>query len=657
MCRILVLLSLGFVAACSGTIDSSHRQRAQPWDSSVLDTLGRLPVQDNGRVKPLSTVAQFALLSVNGNRDLRVAWSDEKTEKLSATEWILDCFFYPEQARHYRCLRVDNAEAIVALGLHFEDRKRLDRYSYAELEPAHDKLVSLARQFGPIEAKQRTPVQGQIVDLYEAVHLLDRMLGFLQFGRSRIDLHRTERLARAFPDEAKRPTSFVLQSLNMLGTMAQVLRSGEVEMAEEVRTSEGDALGAIFDDFERAANAGSALAVFAPSAPDNKTWFTLRDLVGAALAGHPPAPQHITLLASFEEMVSKRDQPSEFQAAAVGALAAARELAETRGEFAKIGTEVTYYRADFFYRALLVFGFAFVLAAFSWLRPGSKWLVRGVTAGTLLAWILLVVGITYRCVIRSRPPVSTLYETILFIAAIGVGVGLLMELINRQRIGVTLAAFLGMLAMFLARKFEELEGGDTMPQLVAVLDTNFWLSTHVTTVTMGYSAGLLAALLAHVYILAKLFGRAQPKFLRDVARMTYGAVCFGLLFSVVGTILGGIWANYSWGRFWGWDPKENGALLICLAQITILHGRMAGWLRDHGVALASILLGVVVALSWWHVNQLGVGLHSYGFTQGILTALYWFYLSQAVVFVLGLVASARAASGLTARAAAPAAGQ
>ena len=103
--------------------------------------------------------------------------------------------------------------------------------------------------------------------------------------------------------------------------------------------------------------------------------------------------------------------------------------------------------------------------------------------------------------------------------------------------------------------------------------------------------------------------------------MTYGVLCFALLFSVVGTILGGIWANESWGRFWGWDPKENGALLICLSQLAILHARMGGFLKPFGVAMAAIVAGCVVAFSWWGVNLLGVGLHSYGFTGGILTAL------------------------------------
>ena len=112
---------------------------------------------------------------------------------------------------------------------------------------------------------------------------------------------------------------------------------------------------------------------------------------------------------------------------------------------------------------------------------------------------------------------------------------------------------------------------------------------------------------------------------RPLLQMMYGVVCFSLLFSLIGTILGGIWANESWGRFWGWDPKENGALMICLLEIAMLHGRFAGWLRTRGFAFVSLLLGMIVCFSWWHVNLLGVGLHSYGFTSGIQTSLYTYY--------------------------------
>jgi ABC-type transport system involved in cytochrome c biogenesis permease subunit len=123
-----------------------------------------------------------------------------------------------------------------------------------------------------------------------------------------------------------------------------------------------------------------------------------------------------------------------------------------------------------------------------------------------------------------------------------------------------------------------------------------------------------------------------------LARMTYGVICFGLLFSVVGTVLGGIWANYSWGRFWGWDPKENGALMIILWELAILHSRLGGVIKNFGVCMAAVFGGVIVAFSWFGVNLLGVGLHSYGFTSGIARALLMFYIIESAVLALGAIA-------------------
>ncbi|HLU40744.1 MAG TPA: cytochrome c biogenesis protein CcsA, partial [Planctomycetota bacterium] len=355
------------------------------------------------------------------------------------------------------------------------------------------------------------------------------------------------------------------------------------------------------------------------------------------MAGAPLPEAAVTFVECMERIAAARAGSPDSKARAEEALQGMRAAATARGEYAKVGTEVTYHRGQFVYRALTVYGIAFVLAAFSWLLPRSRLIARSVTVTVVAALALLVTGITLRCMIMSRAPVATLYETFLLITAVGTVVGLIVEAINRQRVGITLAAFIGGAGLLLARWFEELEGQDTLRMLPAVLNTNFWLSTHVTTITMGYSAGLMAALFAHVWVFAKLFSPARVALLRSVSRMIYGTICFALVFSVVGTILGGIWANDSWGRFWGWDPKENGALLICLVNIATLHGRLAGWLRDRGMALAAIFGGVVVAFSWFHVNQLGVGLHSYGFTEGILTALTIFYVSQAIVFALGLV--------------------
>ena len=123
---------------------------------------------------------------------------------------------------------------------------------------------------------------------------------------------------------------------------------------------------------------------------------------------------------------------------------------------------------------------------------------------------------------------------------------------------------------------------------------------------------------------------------KDLIRKIYGIVCFAILFSVVGTILGGIWADQSWGRFWGWDPKENGAVLIVLANAILLHARWGGLARDRGIACLAIFGGIVTSWSWFGTNMLGVGLHSYGFMESALTWLLAFVISQVLLIAAAL---------------------
>jgi len=159
------------------------------------------------------------------------------------------------------------------------------------------------------------------------------------------------------------------------------------------------------------------------------------------------------------------------------------------------------------------------------------------------------------------------------------------------------------------------------------------------TISIGYCGGLVACFLSIVYVFLALAGVMEdPKqFQRFMTRTVYGITCFTLLFSLVGTILGGIWANDSWGRFWGWDPKENGALLIVLWTLIILHARLSGWIKSWGLHFMSILGGSVVVFSWWGVNMLGIGLHSYGFIEGADTVWY-VYGATLIAFVVGVIA-------------------
>ena len=165
-------------------------------------------------------------------------------------------------------------------------------------------------------------------------------------------------------------------------------------------------------------------------------------------------------------------------------------------------------------------------------------------------------------VLEGRPPVTNLYSSAIFVgwgAVIRAG----LERIYRDGIGNVTAACIGFLSLVVAHNLSL--DGDTMEMLRAVLDTNFWLATHVVVITLGYASTFVGGFLAVVYILRGVFTRSLGSATRQaLVRMVYGIVCFATLFSFVGTILGGIWADQSWGRFWGWDPKENGALLIVL---------------------------------------------------------------------------------------------
>jgi ABC-type transport system involved in cytochrome c biogenesis permease subunit len=573
-----------FVLATSAQLfaagdEQNASQQHAPWSARSIELFGSLPVQDGGRIKPLSTYAGFTLLRLNGKRTATTSSGASE----DPVEWLLDVLFFPEIAIHEPVFIVSDVDAVAAIGVATDGKRKRDRWTYAELQPGMPKLLSLAHDYDAIPAKERSTLQQQVVDLASNVMSFLRLARFFDFAQG------------------------------------------------------GETAGA------------DALALIAPAAtvPPDAAWLTPADLLGQIGPKHPPSAEYAAVISGLETLVEKRADPSAFEAALDSLHARLVTLAEARGEYARVPLERTYYKLNLIEWSLCLFVGAFLAAAFSWLRPKNRLLYRATSAAVLCAACLLVGAIVMRCMIRGRPPVSTLYETVLFVTAVGTLVSLFLEWVHRSRIAISAAAILGMVGLFVANGYETLDKQDTMPSLVAVLDTNFWLATHVTCITIGYSAGMLAALLGSAYLIGKLCGwkRDDPTFRREQARMVYGVLCFAVIFSTVGTILGGIWANESWGRFWGWDPKENGALLIVLTQLVILHARRAGYLREHGTCMAAAFLGTVVAFSWWGVNLLGVGLHSYGFTSGIHTALWTYYGIQWGIVGLGGVALWREKSG------------
>jgi hypothetical protein len=136
--------------------------------------------------------------------------------------------------------------------------------------------------------------------------------------------------------------------------------------------------------------------------------------------------------------------------------------------------------------------------------------------------------------------------------------------------------------------------------------------------------------------------------------MTYGTLCFAILFSFIGTVLGGLWADDSWGRFWGWDPKENGALIIVLYNALVLHARWGGMVKGRGLATLVVGGNIVTAWSWFGVNELGVGMHAYGASESSTAMwLLTFALSQLVLIAFGLMPARWFDKSMPTRAATP----
>ena len=631
---------------------------AGKWDKETIDLFARLPIQEGGRVKPLDTVANFKMLRINGMRTLNLheKGTFEKTiarftraplPKLSPMEWALDCMFFPEIAKDYKCFWIEDTEAITGIGAPTR-AKRFGRYSYNELLPIRAKVFELAGAYSNIELKDRSAKQSQILNLANNINEFEMLAYFLEFARADLSIGDSALLARMFPETPNPTLGQVHAKGEQLRTSAQALFVLKDEAAKagtpDKYKAEEDALLGFVDRVDNAnffAVRSMAMAMLPPVKAGDSEWLTpamLLDPERMMSGADPRQAAEFEHLASLERLARLADNPLQFKQEAQAFSKFVVGSATERGEYAKVPMEVSFYRAKYFFYAQWLFVFSFVLIAISWLRMQSKGLRRLTWGAVTIPWALLVTGIVYRCIIRGRPPVSTLYETILFITAVLVFVALFIEFLNRRRIGISVAALLGWFGLFLANKYEMSDKQDTMPTLEAVLDTNFWLATHVTIINVGYAAGMLAAAVAHVYIFGKLVGfkKDQPAYYAEITRMVYGIMCFALVFSLIGTVLGGIWANYSWGRFWGWDPKENGALMIVLSCLATLHARMGGYVRHLGINMCAIATGCVVAFSWWGVNLLGVGLHSYGFTSGIWNSLVVFWSSQGLMLLFGV---------------------
>ena len=267
-------------------------------------------------------------------------------------------------------------------------------------------------------------------------------------------------------------------------------------------------------------------------------------------------------------------------------------------------------------------------------RPGyaAGWTLMG--AGFLIH----AAGFVARVLIAGRAPVTNMYESVIWVAFGAVFFAILFEAIYRSRVFLLAAVPVAVASLILADTQPAAMSRSISP-LVPVLRDNFWLTTHVLTITLSYAAFALALVIGHIALGTVIAGKRPAASLYNYL---YRVLQVGVLLLAMGTILGGVWANYSWGRFWDWDPKEVWALVTLLAYLFVLHGRVAGKWAGFGMAVGAVLCFLCVLMAWYGVNfVLGTGLHSYGFGSGGVRYAVAFVVLELIFVAVAMIRHAR----------------
>jgi cytochrome c-type biogenesis protein CcsB len=597
---------------------------------------GRLPVLLNGRIQPFDSVARNSLLQIRSTGDLPLEivpgwqfWHHPK--KLKATEWLLEVMTRPEVADTRPIFLIHHAELLGELKLQDKgiEHSGLRYYTFNELDPVLDTVSDQAKRASDIKAEQQSTFQKQVLKLANAVMLYQRLKFTLQ--------------PQGIDDFAAELAEFQ-KNLPSAQAAAQALDSGK-DLNKEAITK----VAVPVEHFKAMKEMGYAL-IIPPLDPkaNRDSWQTAGASLLESAQVHPAVLQFAKMASAYRQGNAEafNQVVADYQVWLTPNFA--KELQKGRAEF--------YYNdVKAFLHATIIYITALVLACTAILTftvaPNlSESLRRSAFYLIILAGTVHTFGLVFRMVLEGRPPVTNLYSSAIFIGWGTMVLGLIIERLYRLGIGSLVASVAGFVTLLIAHNLAL--GGDTMEMMRAVLDTNFWLATHVVVVTLGYASTFFAGLLAIIYI---LLGLATPLLSQPISnrssgataqsltigkalgKMVYGIVCFATLFSFVGTVLGGIWADQSWGRFWGWDPKENGALLIVLWNAIILHARWGGLVRERGLMNLAVFGNIVTSFSWFGVNMLGIGLHSYGFMDAAFRWLMIFVASQAVIIALGLL--------------------
>lgn len=294
------------------------------------------------------------------------------------------------------------------------------------------------------------------------------------------------------------------------------------------------------------------------------------------------------------------------------------------------GLELMYAKSHVFSYALLV---SLISILFVVLR-------KDLSIGRYIAMVSLlmqIAGMIMRVYISGRAPITNMYETVMFSGFGALLIAVIITFFKKEKLFLIAGLAYSILCLFMMMFANNMLDSSISP-LVPVLRDNFWLSTHVTTIILSYAALALTWMIANIVLFKVRFKSISSKDYRYYENLVYTCMKVGIVLLAAGIILGGVWADYSWGRFWGWDPKETWSLIVLLFYMAILHGKSTPWITTHRFIVLSAAGFMTVMMAWFGVNYiLATGLHSYGFSEGGAIFLGSFFLIQTVfLFITGI---------------------
>ena len=594
---------------------------AQETASRDYHDFARLPILHEGRIKPMDSFARVMMRGLS---------SVENPQDRPAIEWLADAVFNPALMMDAPILSADTDLLYTQAGLEPNGNEPRKYFGLSEIAELLQMTAPRAMELSQLKPNDLTAEQSAFLDVHQRAADLTALMRSLSML---LPLEVT--LPQAMKDSFGADANLNYYALSRMKTSL-------LDLLQDIIKSKGEDPEQYSEEERRIALLAYQMQILRSAAENNDLFKIILGSWDAGDSGstswHAPwqllnegkgSPASARYLGLWEDMALAYRADSEG-----GKWQDTVEAAQA--EFQKnsiyspfiFELEIAYnsikpydWARGLYALAILALGL-YVMREMGALRAAGLVLLAGAMAAHLF-------GITARVIILDRPPVGTLYESVLFVALICAFSGWIASIIRRQDLAALAGAISALGLLFLAPII--VPEGETLEVLVAVLNTNFWLATHVTIITAGYGMCVLAACMAHFYMALRLkYPNGTPQ-ISALYKSIYKVSIIALLLTAVGTVLGGIWADQSWGRFWGWDPKENGALLIVLWLIWLQHGRLGGNLRDLPFMAGIAYLNVIVALAWFGVNLLNVGLHSYGFTSGIALGLGVFCAAETLI--------------------------